>query len=134
MGGLAQRGKYADAAATAEKLVALDSTDGDGVYWAAGGYALCSAAVAAKPPAEVSADEKQLSERYAARAVELLKQTEAAGYFKNANNRIALQYEHNLDALRSRDDFKNLLSEVTPAPATEKVAPAKPQAEVAPAG
>ena len=115
---LARRGKHADAAATAEKLVALDPKDGDNLSMAAGVYALCSAPVAAaKPSAEVSADEKQLQERYTARAVELLTQADAADYFHVADNRIALQYEHNLDPLRNRDDFKKLLAEaMAPAP------------------
>jgi Flp pilus assembly protein TadD len=127
----ARRGKHADAAATAEKLLegaanlysasgvgmlkgtAQNAQDGDNLTMAAGVYALCSAAVAsAKLSAEVSAAERQLQERYAARAMELLKQADAAGYFHVADNRIALQYEHNLDPLRGRDDFKRLLGEV----------------------
>jgi tetratricopeptide (TPR) repeat protein len=115
---LVHHGKHADTAATAGKLVALDPKDGDNLTMAAGVYALCSAAVAsAKPSAEVAADEKQLQERYTARAVELLTQSDAAGYFHVADNRIALKYEHNLDPLRGRDDFKKLLAEVmAPAP------------------
>jgi hypothetical protein len=123
---LARRGKHADAAATAEKLVSLDGKSGGNLYMAAGVYALCSAAVAAKPPADVSAAEKKLVQQYADRTMELLMQAQGLGYFKNVDNRIALQYDHNLDALRGRDDFKKLLSEVVPPPATVKIAPAKP--------
>jgi tetratricopeptide (TPR) repeat protein len=108
---LARRGAHADAAATAEKLRAIGPTAGNNLYMAAGVYSLCSAAVAsAKLPAVVPADEKQLQERYAARGVELLKQSEAAGYFQDADNRVALQYDHNLDPIRGRDDFKKLLA------------------------
>jgi hypothetical protein len=46
----------------------------------------------------------------------LLKQAEASGYFNNADNRIALEYEHKFDPLRSREDFKALLTDVMAPP------------------
>jgi hypothetical protein len=113
-------------AASAPPWILLDPKVGESLYMAAGVYALCSAAVAAaKPPAEVSADDKQSQEGYAARAVELLTQAQGLGFFKNAVNVVAIEYEHNLDPLRNRDDFKKLLAEVM-APAPVPSSPSTP--------
>ncbi len=108
---LARRGQTAGSAATAEKLIALNPKSGDNLFWAADVYALCSAADPPKPPAGNS-PETQTQGSYAARAVGLLKQAEAVGYFKMADNRVSLQYDHNLDFLRGRDDFKKVLAEI----------------------
>ncbi len=120
---LARRGKHADAAATAEKLAALEPVSGANLFQAAQGYALCVAAMKpASPQAGLSIEEQALQEHYAARAVELLKQSNAAGYFASPEKRARLDRDVNLDALRSRDDFKSLLSEI-PAVTPEKLPP-----------
>ncbi|HEV2971097.1 MAG TPA: tetratricopeptide repeat protein [Pirellulales bacterium] len=120
---LARQGKHAEAAATAEKLAALRPVSGENLLQAAQGYALCAGGLKpADSKGQLSADEQALQERYAARAVELLKQSNAAGHFKHSEQRAKLDLDHNLDALRSRDDFKNLLAEIPAAP-DEKLPP-----------
>jgi eukaryotic-like serine/threonine-protein kinase len=119
---LARQGKHADAAATAEKLASLlEPVSGANRFQAAQCYALCAGGVKpASPRAQLSAEEQALQERYAARAVELLKQSHAAGYFKYPDKHAKLDQDRNLDALRARDDFKKLLVEISAAPLEKK--------------
>jgi hypothetical protein len=66
-------------------------------------YSLSSAAVK---------NDAKLVDRYATRAVELLRQAVAKG-FKDAEH---LKKDTDLDPLRSRDDYKQLLQELQPKP------------------
>jgi hypothetical protein len=110
---LARRGKHLDAAAAAEKLAALDAKNGDNFFHAAEVFALCSVGIKpAAPQAELSPDDKARQERYALRAVELLKLANAADSFKDPEDRAELRKDHNLDPLRPRDDFKKLVAEI----------------------
>ncbi len=109
---LARQGKRVDASATADKLAALQPADGDNLFQAAEAYALCAdskecGSSAAKPVEGETTDES----RCAARSIELLKQAHAAGYFKNPDKIAKLTEDHNLDAIRPRDDFKKLVAE-----------------------
>jgi hypothetical protein len=122
---LARGGRLADAAATAEKLLNLDPKDGGNLYLAAGIDAICSADAATAKPQPTVADPPALQKRYAVRAMELLKQAQSAQYFKDPYLRLELQYQHNLDPLRGRDDFKKLLTEVMTPPPTASSAPTR---------
>ena len=105
----ARRGRHADAASTAERLAALEPASGANLYQAAQGYALCAAGMKpAKPQTQLSAEEQALRDRYSARAVELLKQSDAAGYFKDPEQPRHSNETATWNALRSRDDFKKL--------------------------
>jgi hypothetical protein len=74
----------------------------------------------ASPQTQLSDEEHALQERYSARAVELLKQSDAAGYFKDPEQRAAFERDRNLDALRSRDDFKKLRAKILASSAEKK--------------
>jgi eukaryotic-like serine/threonine-protein kinase len=114
---LARRGRHADAVATADKLHDLPPGGPLQLYNAACGYALCVGAVApGKPTEQLSADEKAARERYAARAVAVLREAVAKGYKDVAH----LKKDTDLDPLRGRDDFKKLLAELE---AKSKAAP-----------
>ena len=69
--------------------------------------ALCSTAVGQGRAARTT-EERTEAERYAAAAVKTLSQAVAAGY----RNLPWIQRDPDLDPLRSRDDFKGLVSEL----------------------
>jgi serine/threonine protein kinase len=96
---LVRAGKCADAVAEAEAVAQVKNLPGRLLYGAACVHALASAA---------AADDAPVRERYAARAVELLRAAIDRG-FKEVGK---LQKDRDLDPLRSRDDFKKLLDEV----------------------
>jgi len=100
---LLRQGKLADAAVTAEKLAALEPLSQSNLYNAACGCALCAGAA--------KADASQ-AERYAARALELLGQAKAAGFFKTPAKIALLKRVKDLDPLRERADFKEFLAEI----------------------
>jgi serine/threonine protein kinase/Flp pilus assembly protein TadD len=118
---LARQGKHSEASATAEKLAVLQPVDGESLFQAAEAYALCAGSKeqgssAAKPVVGETTDES----RSAARAIELLQKTQAAGYFNYPEKRAKLSEDHNLDAIRSLDDFKKLVAEIAPATADQR--------------
>jgi tetratricopeptide (TPR) repeat protein len=104
---LARRGAHADAAATAEKLAGLQPAVGDHAYDAACGFAQCAAAAGRPPKPDLA-----FVERYAARAVALLGQAQAAGFFKDPAHAELLQTDKDLDPLRARADFQKLAAAV----------------------
>jgi hypothetical protein len=111
---LARRGKYADASATAEKLAALEPVNGENLFQAAEGYALCAdPKEPASSPAKTAVGDLSLKSESAARAIEFLKQAYAAGYFQYAEKRAKLYEDRNLDAIRSLDNFKTLVAEIS---------------------
>ncbi len=57
------------------------------------------------------AEREQLAEKYAARAVALLRQAVDAG-FKDVAHMAHMKQNRGLDPLRQREDFKNLLSDL----------------------
>jgi tetratricopeptide (TPR) repeat protein len=61
-----------------------------------------------------SAERKKLADRYASQAVALLQLLRSKNYFQEAANVLNLQTDHDLESLRGRDDFKKLLTDVTP--------------------
>jgi hypothetical protein len=88
--------------AEAEELVAGDKPAVALFYDAA---CICSLA-AAKSSDSVAGDQ------YAARAVALLAQAHARGYFKEAARVEKLKKDADLDPLRGRPDFQKLLTEL----------------------
>jgi tetratricopeptide (TPR) repeat protein len=98
---LARAGEHARAVAEVNALAEVKGVDGSTLYDLA-----CVCALAAD---KVTGDTgPRLAEEYAARAVELLRHAVAKGY-KNAAH---VSEDKALDALRGRDDFKNLLAEL----------------------
>ena len=106
---LARHGRHADVAATAEKLAELKPKGAPSLYDAACGYSLCVAAVAAgKKPEQLSTDEAALREKYAARAIELMRQAVQGGW----TNVEHMKKDTDLDPLRERPDFQKLLADL----------------------
>jgi tetratricopeptide (TPR) repeat protein len=98
---LAALGDHARATAEVEALTAgNESLPGDTRFEMARVYALSATAAGA---------DAKLAERYAARAVDLLTRAEKAGYFRGAGRRDQLK-EKTFDPLRSREEFKRLVS------------------------
>ena len=74
-------------------------------------YSLCSSAAANDtrlPPAERA----RLADTYGARAVQLLRKAQAAGYFQDPGRLAHVKEDEDLDAIRSRPDFQRLLVEL----------------------
>jgi serine/threonine-protein kinase len=105
---LASLGQHARAVAAAGDVAAKAGGKGNVLYRAAHVWAVAAAAVPGDKKLD-SAERCKLSERYAAKGMELLTQTEAAGYFKDQAHRDQLKKDKELDILRSREDFKKLL-------------------------
>ncbi len=97
----AQFGQAQDAVATAEALASRASSDKG---------ALCECGRICALAAGAVQGDAALADRYAARAVALLRQAADAGY----NDSQTLRKDPDLDALRGRDDFKKLLKERFP--------------------
>jgi serine/threonine protein kinase len=111
---LARQANLAEASATADKLAALEPVDGENLYQAAEAQALCADSTQPESSlAKPEANETALRSRSAVRAIELLKQAHATGYFKYPEQRAKLNEDHNLDAIRSVDGFKKLVAEIS---------------------
>jgi tetratricopeptide (TPR) repeat protein len=108
---LARAGQHAEAAAAARALEedpkALASSPHDVVCV----HALAMAA-ARKDDRLSSADRQLLADRYGARAMALLQKLAAQGYFQDDGHARALATDEDLQALRERADFQQLLAKV----------------------
>jgi tetratricopeptide (TPR) repeat protein len=98
---LVRSGDRTRATSEADALTAEKDATADTIYDAACIYALCATAVR---------DDHKRADEYASRAVELLGQAVAKGY----RNKAGLQQDPELNALRSRDEFKRLLHDLDP--------------------
>jgi len=108
MGALARTADYAQAVAEAEAEVKRVFFLPASTYFnAACVYAAASATAAADPA---------LADRYAARAVQLLRQAIASGY----RDGVELQKDHDLESLRRRADYAELLWNLADLPAPVK--------------
>jgi tetratricopeptide (TPR) repeat protein len=97
--------QHRDAVADVEQSLKLQP--GPATSWhAARTYARCVRGIESDPK------EKQNAERYGKRAVELLRSAVRAGYGKRAGERELLRASADLDALRARRDFEELLRDV----------------------
>jgi tetratricopeptide (TPR) repeat protein len=106
MGALAQRGRHAEAVATADHLVRLEPGNPESYYHAACGYAQSVLAVAvARKPEPLSPADQALQEKYSAQAVALFREAVRRGYADLGS----VRRHRYLDPLRSREDFQNML-------------------------
>jgi tetratricopeptide (TPR) repeat protein len=71
-----------------------------------------ASAAASKDRRLTPADQSRLAEQYAARAVMLLVKAHTAGLFNDQATRKWVKQDPDLDAVRSRDDFKKFISEL----------------------
>src|SRR5207244_12774477 len=99
----------------AEAVTALGELPGALLYNLACVYALSAKAVrannSADPPVPAAESGKRL-DQYARHAVALLQEARQAGFFARAANVQNLKKDPDLDAVRSRDDFKKLVQEL----------------------
>src|SRR5439155_15050700 len=100
---LLNKGDIKGAIAMADDMAMGEKVAGAMLYNAACIYALSSIAV--------KADVKR-KEQYAVRAVALLRRALATGDLSRAQVLHMKTYDHDLDALRSRDDVQKLISEM----------------------
>jgi tetratricopeptide (TPR) repeat protein len=108
---LARLGDHVQATAEIKALLAEGHSQGLNLYNFACVHSLCSAAAANDarlPPGE----REKLADRYGRRAVELLRQAAAAGYFREPDRLARLKEVDDLDAVRTRPDFASLLDEL----------------------
>jgi serine/threonine protein kinase/WD40 repeat protein len=96
---LAPHGRHIEAAAAADALAARSLKDPETLYGCACVHALAAGAVIGDAP---------MSERYAARAVALLRQAVEAGHRDSEH----LRKDSELDSLRRREDFRELLKKL----------------------
>jgi hypothetical protein len=126
---LAYLGEHAQAAAEMETLLTEGKVQPVSLYVFAYAYSACSAAAAndARLP---QAEREPLADRYGHRAVEMLRQAQARGYFRDPDRLARMKENTDFDAVRGRDDFKGLVAELE---AKQKDAPVKnPQSEKKP--
>lgn len=110
---LAYLKEHARAMSEADTLAQAENADGYLLYGAACVYALSAAAVG---------NDSEQTERYAARAVELLGRAVAKGW-KDA---VHMKKDNDLDSLRQRKDFRKLLNELEEKRSPEKQLSANP--------
>jgi serine/threonine-protein kinase len=100
-------GRHADAAETMRRYQELWPRDPDKLCYAAGGWALCVAAVG-QGKADLSAAEQAQRRQYGDAALAALRQAIALGY-KDLDQ---LKKEENFDPVRDREDFRQLLRDL----------------------
>jgi serine/threonine-protein kinase len=102
---LAHAGQHLQATAAAEEILQRSNADARTCYAAARVYALAVAQAMKEAPKNPNS---VLAEKYAARAVALLRQAVQKGY----KNIAELKKDADLDCLRQRPDFQQLLAEL----------------------
>jgi tetratricopeptide (TPR) repeat protein len=112
-------GEHAQATAEIEALLAEGQTQANNLLMFAEVHAL-SAAAAVKDARLSPAERDGLADQYGGRAVRLLRQARDAGYFQGSDAPGQLKNNKDLDAIRARPDFAELVAEV------EKQANSKP--------
>jgi eukaryotic-like serine/threonine-protein kinase len=108
---LADLGEHVRATTEMETLLAEGQAQPLDLYNFGYIYSRCSA-VAAKDARLLPAEREKLADQYGRRAVELLRQAQAAGYFRDAGRLARMKQNKDLDAIRDRDDFKRLVAEL----------------------
>ena len=99
----------------ADRLAAGSKIGGEALYQLACVYALAVEA-ATKDTGLEAAKAKQLADRYADKAMELLGRARTAGYFQTPANVQQLATHGNWQYVRSREAFQKLLRELQAAP------------------
>jgi tetratricopeptide (TPR) repeat protein len=105
---LALLGKHAQAVADAKDVAAKKTAPAASLYQAACVCSLSHAA-AVKDEGLPQAERAKLAESYAALAIQLLTAAQTAGYFQTAPQLEQLKKDSDLDPLRLRGDFQELL-------------------------
>src|SRR5262249_35471056 len=100
---LARAGDHAQAAAETDALTGDAQTPGATLYHAARVYGIAMTAVK---------EDAQLQERYAAKALALLRRLQAAGAFNDGRVVELLRQDPDFEALRQRPEFQKLLAEL----------------------
>jgi tetratricopeptide (TPR) repeat protein len=104
---LADKGQHVQAAQTAEKLRGLGPQNANILYDVACCYALCVPGVAPGKPAEqLTAEEKDLQQKYGARALEALTEAVERG-FKNVRQ---METDSDLAAIRTASEYQQLVA------------------------
>jgi hypothetical protein len=95
----------------AEEMAKKQKDKADLAYRAA---CVCAAAIEGvkKTPWLAPTQAQQLTDRYATRAMVMLRQAESAGFFRQPANLTRLKADKNLEPLRERDDFKKWLTQL----------------------
>jgi len=75
-------------------------------------FALAATATA-KDAARATAERTALAEKYAAHATSALIESRRAGYFRDPGNVALIRSDPDVDVLRSRDDFQNIVFDLT---------------------
>src|SRR5262249_36489885 len=109
---LADLGEHVQAATEMEALLAEGKVQPVNLYVFAYTYARCSAAAAKDTPLP-PAEQEKLADRYGGRVVELLRQAQTAGYFRDPDRLARMKEQKDFDAVRGREDFKTLLTDLT---------------------
>jgi tetratricopeptide (TPR) repeat protein len=104
-------GDHASATAAVKAVTKNPSLVGAALYDAACVYALCCPA-ALRDNRLTAAARQELAGQYAVLALELLRRAAAAGYFETAANRDLFKKDKDLDPIRSRSDFRDLLAQI----------------------
>jgi tetratricopeptide (TPR) repeat protein len=104
-------GDHGRATAEAEALAQEAAISGDTLYNAACLFAR-SSALAASDTILDATEQAAIADRYAARAMELLRSLHASGYFDDAARATTLRQDTDLNTLRGREDFRGLQNEV----------------------
>jgi hypothetical protein len=107
---LAQSGDHAKAVAETEAVLGKN-VEGGLLYDAACAFSLASSA-AAHDTQLGDLERTKLAEKHAARAVEVLRRAQQAGFFKQPGEVQHMRNDTDLDALRTRDDYKKFQSDV----------------------
>jgi tetratricopeptide (TPR) repeat protein/tRNA A-37 threonylcarbamoyl transferase component Bud32 len=109
---LARLGEHTAAAQTADELISIAFQPGDNAYDAACVFSQCSS-IAEHDPVLSIAMRQAVSQIYADRSLELLRQAIAQGY-KDVAHIAHMKKDKDLDPLRSRPDFQELLKSLEP--------------------
>ena len=97
-----------DKAEAALKGISKDSLNEMGLYNLGCVYALFAPALGKNLENAQAAERQKRADEYASRALDVLRQAVSKGF----GNLPLMQTDHDLDGLRSRDDFKKLVAEL----------------------
>jgi hypothetical protein len=112
-GDLARVGQYQLAIAEVDELAKSPGLSAENLAHLATAAAQ-GAAAAGKDAKLPAADRARRGQEYGGRAVQLLSRARDAGYFKATVQIELLKTDADLDPLRGRDDFKELLAQLLP--------------------